>query len=86
MLVGLMLQQKKLKTSANYSKRSAQLYRTAHFTISTAPTLCKDRLEPRHIDLRPFIWQGENTFVTAVFNQVALRKVHWWLIPHKAWQ
>jgi len=43
--------------------------------ISTAPTLCKDRLEPRHIDLRPFILQGENTFVTAGgLTRVALRK------------
>jgi len=33
--------------------------------ISTSPTLCKDQLEPRHIDLRPFVLQGEDTFVTA---------------------
>lgn len=43
--------------------------------ISTAPTLCDDQLEPRHIDLRPFILQGENTFVTAGgLTRVALRK------------
>jgi uncharacterized circularly permuted ATP-grasp superfamily protein len=43
--------------------------------ISTAPTLCEDRLEPRHIDLRPFILQGEDTFVTAGgLTRVALRK------------
>ncbi|MGZ8152607.1 MAG: circularly permuted type 2 ATP-grasp protein [Methylovulum sp.] len=43
--------------------------------ISTAPTLCKDKLEPRHIDLRPFILQGENTFVTAGgLTRVALKK------------
>jgi len=43
--------------------------------ISTAPTLCKGRLEPRHIDLRPFILQGENTFVTAGgLTRVALKK------------
>ena len=34
-------------------------------SISTSPTLCKDVLEPRHVDLRPFILQGEDTFVTA---------------------
>lgn len=34
-------------------------------SLSTSPTLCKDKLEPRHVDLRPFILQGENTFVTA---------------------
>ncbi|MGZ4955521.1 MAG: circularly permuted type 2 ATP-grasp protein [Methylobacter sp.] len=43
--------------------------------ISTAPTLCKGKLEPRHIDLRPFILQGENTFVTAGgLTRVALKK------------
>jgi len=34
-------------------------------SISTSPTLCKDKLEPRHVDLRPFILQGEDVFVTA---------------------
>lgn len=44
-------------------------------SISTAPTLCKGKLEPRHIDLRPFILQGENVFVTAGgLTRVALRK------------
>ncbi|MEQ1621457.1 MAG: circularly permuted type 2 ATP-grasp protein [Methylococcales bacterium] len=44
-------------------------------SISTAPTLCKGKLEPRHIDLRPFILQGEDTFVTAGgLTRVALRK------------
>lgn len=44
-------------------------------SISTAPTLCKGKLEPRHIDLRPFILQGENTFVTAGgLTRVALKK------------
>jgi len=33
--------------------------------LSTAPTLCEHRLEPRHLDLRPFILQGRDTFVTA---------------------
>ncbi|MFZ9610751.1 MAG: circularly permuted type 2 ATP-grasp protein [Methylococcales bacterium] len=44
-------------------------------SISTAPTLCKGKLEPRHIDLRPFILQGKNTFVTAGgLTRVALKK------------
>jgi uncharacterized circularly permuted ATP-grasp superfamily protein len=33
-------------------------------SLSTAPTLCGDQLEPRHIDLRPFILQGKDCFVT----------------------
>ncbi|MEQ1529923.1 MAG: circularly permuted type 2 ATP-grasp protein [Methylococcales bacterium] len=43
--------------------------------ISTSPTLCKDNLEPRHVDLRPFILQGDSTFVTAGgLTRVALKK------------
>ncbi len=43
--------------------------------ISTAPTLCRGKLEPRHIDLRPFILQGDRTFVTAGgLTRVALKK------------
>jgi len=33
--------------------------------LSTAPTLCGETLEPRHLDLRPFILQGSNISVTA---------------------
>ena len=43
--------------------------------LSTAPTLCGDALEPRHLDLRPFILQGENVAVTAGgLTRVAMRK------------
>jgi len=42
--------------------------------LSTCPTLCDDHLEARHIDLRPFILQGEHSFVTAGgLTRVALR-------------
>ena len=34
-------------------------------SLSTAPTLCDDTLEPRHLDLRPFILQGDKISVTA---------------------
>lgn len=33
-------------------------------TLSTAPTLCDGVLAPRHLDLRPFILCGEETWVT----------------------
>ena len=33
--------------------------------LSTAPTLCDGTVEPRHLDLRPFILQGRETRVTA---------------------
>jgi uncharacterized circularly permuted ATP-grasp superfamily protein len=43
--------------------------------ISTAPTLCDGQFEPRHIDLRPFILQGKDSWVTAGgLTRVALRK------------
>ena len=44
-------------------------------SLSTAPTFCGDGLEPRHLDLRPFILQGESTAVTAGgLTRVAMRK------------
>ena len=43
--------------------------------LSTAPTLCDDRLEARHLDLRPFILQGDRISVTAGgLTRVAMRK------------
>jgi uncharacterized circularly permuted ATP-grasp superfamily protein len=43
--------------------------------LSTVPTLCDGRLEPRHVDLRPFILQADKTHVTAGgLTRVALRK------------
>jgi len=44
-------------------------------SISTAPTLCGDAVEPRHVDLRPFILTGETSYVTAGgLTRVALQK------------
>jgi uncharacterized circularly permuted ATP-grasp superfamily protein len=44
-------------------------------SLSTTPTLCDGHLEPRHVDLRPFILQGVRTDVTAGgLTRVALRK------------
>jgi uncharacterized circularly permuted ATP-grasp superfamily protein len=43
--------------------------------LSTAPTICDDRIEPRHVDLRPFILNAKNTWVTpGGLTRVALRK------------
>jgi uncharacterized circularly permuted ATP-grasp superfamily protein len=43
--------------------------------LSTAPTLCGDTLQPRHLDLRPFILQGDKVAVTAGgLTRVALRE------------
>ena len=44
-------------------------------TLSTAPTLVGNRVEPRHLDLRPFILSGSRTTVTmGGLSRVALRK------------
>ncbi len=44
-------------------------------SLSTAPTVCSGKLEPRHVDLRPFILHGDRVFVTAGgLTRVALRK------------
>ncbi len=43
--------------------------------LSTVPTFVGDRLEPRHVDLRPFILSGPDTHVTTGgLTRVALRK------------
>jgi len=43
--------------------------------LSTAPTLCGAGLEPRHLDLRPFVLSGESSYVTrGGLTRVALRK------------
>ena len=43
--------------------------------LSTSPTLINNQLDPRHIDLRPFILSGANNYVTqGGLTRVALRK------------
>jgi len=43
--------------------------------LSTAPTLCDEGVEPRHLDLRPFILSGADTYVTrGGLTRVALRR------------
>ena len=44
-------------------------------SLSTVPTLCDDAIEPRHVDLRPFILQSKDFYVTCGgLTRVALRK------------
>ena len=43
--------------------------------LSTVPTTVGEAIEPRHVDLRPFILQGNHTYITAGgLTRVALRK------------
>ncbi|MGE0384314.1 MAG: circularly permuted type 2 ATP-grasp protein [Gammaproteobacteria bacterium] len=44
-------------------------------SLSTAPTICDGGIEPRHLDLRPFILHGRSQYVTAGgLTRVALVK------------
>jgi len=44
-------------------------------SLSTAPTLCDEGIEPRHLDLRPFILTGRSSYVTkGGLTRVALRR------------
>jgi uncharacterized circularly permuted ATP-grasp superfamily protein len=43
--------------------------------LSTVPSVCGNNVEPRHVDLRPFVLQGANLAVTeGGLTRVALRK------------
>jgi uncharacterized circularly permuted ATP-grasp superfamily protein len=43
--------------------------------LSSVPTLCETGLEPRHVDLRPFILTGADSSVTTGgLTRVALRR------------
>jgi len=44
-------------------------------SLSTVPTLCNGTIEPRHVDLRPFILSGQTSHVTrGGLTRVALRQ------------
>ncbi len=44
-------------------------------SLSTAPTIIGSEIEPRHLDLRPFILQGADSYVTAGgLTRVAMKK------------
>jgi len=61
---------------ANLIKRNPRNYiAQPALSLSTAPTICGQHVEPRHLDLRPFILQSDRTYVTAGgLTRVALRK------------
>ena len=43
--------------------------------LSTVPTITPDNIEPRHLDLRPFVLTGKSTYVTTGgLTRVALKK------------
>jgi uncharacterized circularly permuted ATP-grasp superfamily protein len=71
------------QSSADERERFARLIRRdprnyiaqPHLALSTTPTLIGSRVEPRHVDLRPFILSGQETYITTGgLTRVALRK------------
>jgi len=77
MLVGPHSTEKERKQFANLIKKDPRNYiAQPTLTLSTAPTLCEgNQVEPRHLDLRPFILQGDTSYVTTGgLTRVALRR------------
>lgn len=76
MLVGPHASEAERKRFATLIRKSPRNYMAQPtLALSTTPTLCDGTIEPRHVDLRPFILQGERTYVTSGgLTRVALRK------------
>lgn len=77
MLVGPHASKKDRETFAGLIKSNPRNYiAQPTLALSTAPTLVgNNRLEPRHLDLRPFILQAKDTFVTTGgLTRVAMQK------------
>lgn len=65
------IEQMRLQVRANPRNYIAQ----PTLSLSTVPTVCDGSIEPRHVDLRPFVLQGSTMSVTAGgLTRVALRK------------
>jgi uncharacterized circularly permuted ATP-grasp superfamily protein len=76
MLIGPRASQKERDAMARRIRKTPREYvAQPTLNLSTAPTLIGNQLEPRHLDLRPFILSGEHTYVTTGgLTHVALKK------------
>ena len=76
MLIGPAASKKQLEQFRGLVEKNPRNYMAQPaLSLSTAPTLCGNSIEPRHLDLRPFILQGKRSYVTAGgLTRVALRK------------
>jgi uncharacterized circularly permuted ATP-grasp superfamily protein len=76
MLVGPASTKKERETFAGLINKDPRNYiAQPTLSLSTTPTLCDGKVEPRHIDLRPFILSGESRHVTrGGLTRVALKK------------
>jgi len=76
MLIGPKASQEELDEFAQLIRNDPRNYMAQPLLLlSTAPTLVGDKVEPRHLDLRPFILSGQHTYVTnGGLTRVALKK------------
>jgi uncharacterized circularly permuted ATP-grasp superfamily protein len=76
MLVGYQATQKERDTFKRLIKKNPRNYiAQPTLALSTTPTLVGTHVEPRHVDLRPFILSGQQEYVTmGGLTRVALRK------------
>ena len=76
MLVGPFASKAERARFATYIEKNPRNYiAQPTLTLSTVPTICDGKVEPRHVDLRPFILQARKTYVTTGgLTRVALRK------------
>jgi len=77
MLIGPQASKKECDHFVNLIRRDPRNYiAQPMLTLSTAPTLVGNRVEPRHLDLRPFILTSKNSVyvTTGGLTRVALRK------------
>ncbi len=76
MLVGPQASQAERNKFAQLIRRRPRNYIAQPLlTLSTTPTLVDSHAEPRHLDLRPFILSGKDTYVTTGgLTRVALKK------------
>jgi uncharacterized circularly permuted ATP-grasp superfamily protein len=76
MLVGPMASPNERREMARRIKAEPRNYMAQPLiALSTAPTICDGTIEPRHLDLRPFILQANKSYTTAGgLTRVALRK------------
>lgn len=77
MLIGPHSTKKERETFAELIKANPRNYiAQPTLALSTAPTLIgQSKLEPRHLDLRPFILQGKDSYVTTGgLTRVAMKK------------
>jgi len=76
MLIGPKASPEELNEFAKLIRKDPRNYMAQPLLLlSTAPTLVDHSVEPRHLDLRPFILSGQNTYVTqGGLTRVALKK------------